>query len=231
MWNGKNKAITFSYDDGVTQDIRLIELFNRYGLKCTFNLNSGLLGQKGTLEREGKRISQNRIEERDVKEIYAEHEVAAHTLTHPRLCNCSPSEIYRQVEEDRAKLSQLVGYEVTGMAYPYGTNFIGAQTVKILREETGVQYARTTRSTYGFGLQKDLLLFHPTVYHQEWEQMMSLGEKFLSLESDEPQLFYIWGHAYEFDIGDTWDRMEAFCRMISGREDIFYGTNREVLGI
>ena len=30
MFNGKNKAITFSYDDGVTQDIRLIELFNKY---------------------------------------------------------------------------------------------------------------------------------------------------------------------------------------------------------
>ena len=40
----KKKAITFSYDDGVTQDIRLIELLNKYNLKCTFNLNSELLG-------------------------------------------------------------------------------------------------------------------------------------------------------------------------------------------
>lgn len=38
----KLKAVTFSYDDGTTQDIRLIELLNKYGLKCTFNLNSGL---------------------------------------------------------------------------------------------------------------------------------------------------------------------------------------------
>ena len=45
----KLKAVTFSYDDGVTQDIRLIELLNKYGLKCTFNLNSELLGQKGIL--------------------------------------------------------------------------------------------------------------------------------------------------------------------------------------
>lgn len=41
MWNGKKKAVTFSFDDGVTQDIRLIEIFNKYGLKGTFNLNSG----------------------------------------------------------------------------------------------------------------------------------------------------------------------------------------------
>ena len=51
------KAVTFSYDDGVTQDIRLIELLNQYGLKCTFNLNSELLGKKGILIRENKRIA------------------------------------------------------------------------------------------------------------------------------------------------------------------------------
>ncbi len=33
MTNKKMKAVTFSYDDGVIQDIRLIELFNKYGMK------------------------------------------------------------------------------------------------------------------------------------------------------------------------------------------------------
>ena len=56
---GKKKAITFSYDDGVTQDIRLIELFNKYGLKCTFNLNSDLLGKPGELLREGVHVRQS----------------------------------------------------------------------------------------------------------------------------------------------------------------------------
>ena len=55
-FNGKKKAITFSYDDGVTQDIRLIELFNKYGLKCTFNINSGYLGHSGELIREGVHV-------------------------------------------------------------------------------------------------------------------------------------------------------------------------------
>ena len=31
MWNGKTKAITFSFDDGITQDIRLIEILNKHG--------------------------------------------------------------------------------------------------------------------------------------------------------------------------------------------------------
>ena len=40
------KILTFSFDDGVTQDIRLIEMFDRYGLKGTFNLNSGLIAPR-----------------------------------------------------------------------------------------------------------------------------------------------------------------------------------------
>ena len=41
------KILTFSYDDGVRQDIRLCEIFRKYGLKDTFNLNSGSLGLAG----------------------------------------------------------------------------------------------------------------------------------------------------------------------------------------
>ena len=46
------KALTFSYDDGVTQDKRLIKILNKYGLKCTFNINSGLFGVGGSFELE-----------------------------------------------------------------------------------------------------------------------------------------------------------------------------------
>ena len=41
---GKMKAVTFSYDDGVNQDISLAEIFSSYGLKGTFNINSGYFG-------------------------------------------------------------------------------------------------------------------------------------------------------------------------------------------
>ena len=41
---GRLKAVTFSYDDGVRQDERLIEIFDKYGVKGTFNINSGIMG-------------------------------------------------------------------------------------------------------------------------------------------------------------------------------------------
>lgn len=230
MFFGKNKAVTFSYDDGVTQDVRLAELFSKYGLRATFNINSELLGKEGSLVRDGVRINHTKVNPEDVKSIYDGHEIAAHTLTHPLLPLIEDErEITRQVEEDRLKLSELAGYEVRGFAYPGGGVNNDERVAEIIKRTTGVKYCRTITSTKSFDLQENLFRFNPTVYHhKEFDDLFTLGEKFLSLKSDEPALFYIWGHAYEFDIADTWGRFEEFLQMISGKSDIFYGTNSEV---
>ena len=66
-------------------------------------------------------------------------------------------------------------------------------------------------------------------YEQQVEKMLELGQKFIEMKPDKPQIFYVWGHAYEFDYAENWDRFEEFCKMMSGHSDIFYGTNKEVL--
>ncbi len=229
MWNGKMKALTFSYDDGVTQDRRLIEIFNRYGLKATFNLNSCLLGKSGELEFGEKRISHNKLRADEVKEAYRGHEVAAHTLTHVMLTLQDDAEVVRQVGEDEKNLESITGGEVVGMAYPCSGASYDDRTARLIGENTGIRYARTNKSNFSFDLQKNLLLFAPTVHHTDFEKMFELGERFLNAEPDKPQLFYIWGHSYEFDVDDSWDLFENFCKKISGHSDIFYGTNRETL--
>ena len=230
MFQGKMKAVTFSYDDGVTQDQRLIRLFDKYGLKCTFNLNSGLLGKPGSLIREDVTVAHVKPRACEVRAIYEGHEIAAHTLTHPALSSLSDEDVVREVEEDRLALSELAGYEVVGMAYPGGTHVMNEHVADLIRTRTGIRYARTTTSTHSFDLQSDLIIFNPTVYHHvEWDALFELGERFVSLKPDKPQIYYIWGHAYEFDIHGDWERFEEFCRLISGHGDIFYGTNREVL--
>ena len=230
MFNGKKKAVTFSYDDGITQDVRLIELLNKYGLKCTFNLNSELFSVQRLPMRVGKRIAHYTVAEGQVREIYEGHEVAVHTLTHQSLTKCSDEEVRRQVEEDRLNLSRLVGYEVVGMAYPNGSSYADERVERIIREETGVKYSRGTRCTGGFDMPKNLYHIEPTVYHLHFDEMMELGEKFVRLEPDEPKLFYVWGHAYEMDYDSLyWYRLEEFFKLISSRDDIFYGTNTEVL--
>lgn len=226
----KLKAITFSYDDGVTQDERLVKIFNKYGLKATFNLNSELLDKPGELNIRGVRVSHNKISPSDVSRIYAGHEVAAHTLTHPLLPSIEDeNEIVRQVEQDRKNLSSLTGYEVHGFAYPCGGVNYSDRVSEIIKSRTGIAYARTIQSNGSFDVQQNLYQFKPTVYHMDMANMLSLGEEFLKMTPTSPKIFYIWGHSYEFDIENTWDRFEQFCKLISGRNDIFYGTNSEVL--
>lgn len=225
------KAVTFSYDDGVTQDQRLIALFNKYGLKGTFNINSGLLGTPGSLVREGVTVAHVKPRAEEIRSIYQGHEIAAHTLTHPTLPRLTEDgEITRQVEEDRLALSALAGYEVVGMAYPGGGVNFNGHVAELIRRSTGIRYARTTVSSHDFEPQEDLLVFRPTVYHHtEFRRMLDLAKEFIALKPTTPKIFYIWGHSYEFDIANTWDDMEEFCRLISGHEEIFYGTNKEVL--
>ena len=231
MFNGKMKAVTFSFDDGVTQDRRLIEIFNKYNLKATFNINSELLGKDGQLMIKIRPINHNKVSPDEVRELYKGHEVAVHTLTHPFLPDIEDEkEIIRQVEKDRENLSDLAGYEVIGMAYPCGGENNDDRVAKIIKENTGVKFSRTITSNYSFDIQNNLYRFNPTVYGTAaHDKMVELGKKFIELTPDKPQIFYIWGHAYEFDIDDTWDKFESFCEMISGKDDIFYGTNKEIL--
>ena len=229
MFNGKMKAFSMSYDDGVFQDIRLIEILNRYGLKATFNLNSGLFGQQRILQVRGVPVNHNRLKAEDIRGVYAGHEVAAHTVTHAMLPEYSQEEIVREVEADRLALSELTGYEVVGMAYANGGENNNDTVAQVIRERTNIQYARTITCTGNFAIQKNLLRYNPTVFHLRMDEMFTLGQQFLELTPETPQLFYVWGHSYELDAENTWNRFEEFCRMMSGHPDVFYGTNREVL--
>ncbi|MBO5797999.1 MAG: polysaccharide deacetylase family protein [Clostridia bacterium] len=209
--NGLLKAVTFSYDDGNLADERLVALFNQYGLKGTFNLCSGFCQREDC-------VPAHRI-----GELYKGHEVALHTVTHPNLVDIPADRAHREVAEDMATLSDLAGYPVRGMAYPYG-GFID-EVIALLAEE-GVRYSRTTLGTGGFSLPTQPLTWHPTCHHHTAEECM---ERFLAAEATEPMLLYIWGHSYEFDREGTWAQMEAICRRLAEAKDVWKATNSEIL--
>ena len=202
MWDNKKKAITFSFDDGVIQDIRLIKLLDKYNLKATFNLNSELFGKNDTIikfDDLGHFVKHVRINKDEVKDLYKNHEVAAHTLTHPNLITLTKEEIIHQVEDDRKNLEKITSQDIKGLAYPCGHPNFNDDVARIIKENTKIKFARTIVSTYNFDLQNDLYKFNPTVYFLEYDKMFELGEKFIKLKTDEPKLFYIWGHAYELE--------------------------------
>ena len=46
---GKTKALTFSYDDGCPEDLRLSDVLSAHGLKGTFNLTGTVIRGKNAL--------------------------------------------------------------------------------------------------------------------------------------------------------------------------------------
>ena len=82
---GKSRALTLSYDDGVQQDIRLIDIMNKNGIKGTFNLGSECFLPEGTVLPAGQ--IHRRLTVKQAYELYHDsgHEVAVHGATHPFL--------------------------------------------------------------------------------------------------------------------------------------------------
>ena len=223
-WPGfLKKAVTLSYDDGVTQDVRLISIMDQYGIKGTFNLN----GHEFTENRPAI-FSHERLSRSVALELYntPEHEVAIHSYTHPFLEQLPAGNAAWQIVQDRQALEQMYGTIVRGMAYPMGT--YNDDVVNTLRQ-CGVAYARTVKSTYAFTLPEDWLRWHPTCHHRD-SRLQELCDKFLDLQIKwgAPRLFYLWGHSYEFDDKDNWHVIENFCKQMGGRADIWYATNMEI---
>lgn len=220
MWNGKLKALTFTYDDGQYEDKRLSELFSRYGMKCTFNLIGSQLTEADKIGKGERKLSID-----DMRKLYASHEVAMHTYSHPLLTKLSREEIEKQVLLDKEKLTKVFGYEPVGLAYPCG---VYDQTVLDVLKKYDVKYARTNCSTYNFELPEKLLEWSFTCRHREPE-LMKLASEFIDLKPDRPQLFSVMGHSYEFKTEEDWSVLEEFCKLMAGRDDIYYCTNAEAL--
>lgn len=219
------KAVTFSYDDGVEQDRRLVELFNYYGMKCTFNLNTGIQSEESCFEIEGVHI--HRMNQEGLEQLYQGHEIAVHGLTHAAPAGLTKAELEQEFLMDAKNIERIYGKYPVGMAYAYGAVDDAAAAYLA---EIGIQYGRTTGSTHSFALPKDLLHLEATCHHND-EKLFELAQQFLEAEATEekPRLFYIWGHSYEFDVNQNWERIEKLCEMLGGRDDIFYGTNAECL--
>lgn len=210
---GKHKALTMSYDDGREEDRRLVALFNRYGIKGTFNVNYGIQGDE------------KRIPIAEYPTLYKGHEVACHTYTHPTIERCPMEQVVNQVLEDRKGLEKVMGYTVRGLAYPNGSY---SEEIMKLLPSLGIRYGRVVGSSENFQMPRDLMEWQATCHHNH--KLLELGEQFVGLfKKQYLYLMYVWGHSYEFSDRNNWEVIEQFCQLVGGREDIWYATNIEIV--
>lgn len=210
---GKHKALTMSYDDGRLADRRLVDIFNRNGVKGTFHLNGGLFG------------SEDRVSAEEAGTLYKGHEISAHTLTHPTIERCPSEMIVHEVIEDRKVLEGIAGYTVRGMSYPNGSY---NSRIKQMLPMLGIEYARTVGGTGGFGMPDDWHEWKATCHHKD--RLLERGEQFIGLHKKQYlYLMYVWGHSYEFDNDNNWEIIERFCELVAGNSSIWFATNMEIV--
>ena len=111
------RIVSLSFDDGTIYDLRFIELLNKYNLKASLNLNSGMEDFIWYYGKEQFPIK--RLKLREVVEKYNGHEVASHSLTHPYFSSLDEKEIIRQVKEDIKNLENIFNRKISGFAFPF----------------------------------------------------------------------------------------------------------------
>ena len=227
---GKPKALTFSYDDGVPQDKRLAGIFDKYGMKATFNFNCDYMREENFTKEQ-------------IKEYFLSkgHEIAVHGANHRANGNTRPIEGIRDVLDCRLELEAKCDRIIRGMAYPdsgitqFG-NFGNYDMVKQYLTELDIAYSRTLGGdNNSFVLPEDFHAWMPTAHHNN-PKIMEFIDEFIELDISTkayharriPRLMYIWGHSYEFDRNNNWEHMEEICQKLAHNDEIWYATNIEI---
>lgn len=221
--NGKRKAFNVTYDDGVLQDVRLVALLNAYGIKGTFNLNSGLMEQEFEwIHPCGMTVK--RLSREAVQGLYDGHEVASHSLTHPYMSSLTKPEILREMGADKANLEQLFGAEVAGFALPL--RYYSEQIADCARE-SGFLYSRMSEFTGDYCPWQDRYYWKCGFYHVE-PGLRDYVAGFLATD-EELALCQIVGHSYDLDAEDLWNVTEEIFAAVSMREDVWLATHRQIV--
>ena len=231
------KYITIRMDDGITQDARMMEIMRKYGVDCcTFYISSGLYGASITVYPDHPEVTHKRFTRKEiVAGVYDGFDVQSHTVTHPSLKGCTDAQVTSEITRDSAALKQLFGYKPVGVAWPGGDGDITDHTIDVVMETTSIRYGScTTRNTYKgikkFGLPQYFMRWYPTCSVSD-SDAMSLLEEFIAAPCTEDMLYFVWGHGFELDRFDSWDKFELMIKTIAeaaaADENIVLVTNSE----
>lgn len=220
--NGLKKVLTLSYDDGCYDDIRLMELMEKYGIKGTFNVSSRLYRPEGTAPEGGW----PRLTMSEALESYTKHgvEIAVHGLCHRDFTALDNAELNYEISCDRANLEMQYGCVVRGAAYPYGSyNDAAVEALK----RNNIKYCRTVNCREDFAMPEDWLRLKATCHHNH-PDLMGLAKRFIEESPRGCTMFYLWGHTAEFRRDKSWGIIEEFFEYMSGREDLWYASNIDI---
>ena len=217
-----HKYVVLSFDDGITQDKKLIDILNKYNITASFNINTGLFGESwdwvAEVQGNGKDFPHLRWTEEEIKTgIYDGMDICSHGFQHASCVNESAENIINDVKRDAEKIEEIFGKYPRGFAYPGGS--CDSHAIEVITENTDIRYARTINSTRSFNLPKYFMEWNPTCDIVAEDASLFL-KNFLKKElKDKDLLLYGWSHAYELDIYENWDKFEKFIKELGEARD------------
>ncbi len=212
------KYFTLRMDDGITQDEQIMEILRKYNTNCiTFYANSGLFGSNWAWVGESvgrPDVTHIRYSRRDFAGVYEGFDVGVHTQSHPSLKTLTDSQVTGEVEGDRKTWARILGYTPVGMAWPGGDTEWNVHNIETILSTTSIRFGSCTTATGTFALPQYFMTWYPTCAVND-TRTLSLAQQFIDAEPTEDLLFYVWGHGYELDIGNSWDTFEQLIKMIT----------------
>lgn len=231
----KSVVVTSSWDDGHKYDLRLARMLKKYGLKATFYVSP-----RNREWEVGDLLKPN-----EIREIGDDFEIGSHTVTHPRLPVIPQTQARAEIVDSKTMLEDITGHAIRSFCYPGGAY---TSVHPNLVRDAGYQFARTV-TRYAFRVDEPYEA--PTSLHayNHWRSDLwkivrfarlqpvairhclhwdSLGRAMFDHVSMTGGIFHIWGHSWEIDQHNDWDRLEGMFRYLSTRPGVRYVTNGEL---
>ena len=228
--------VTTSWDDGHVLDLRLGALLARYGISGTFYVAPQNI----------EFPPEKRLSDSELAKLATDFEIGAHTLTHRRLTTLSLDEARSEIVAGKDALESIIGTPVTAFCYPGGLYDLGH--VELVRA-AGFRVARTTER-FAMSLPADPLQMPTTVHAyrhladgsvlkaanfrplltinlvRSWDR---LAERLFDQVLAGNGVFHLWGHSWEIDRHNDWERFERVLAYIGFRPGVRYVVNSALI--
>jgi peptidoglycan-N-acetylglucosamine deacetylase len=231
----KKVIVTTSWDDGHKLDIKLASLLKKYGINGTFYVSPQ--------DKEYKK--EKLLSDQEIKQLSQKFEIGAHTMTHPHLTKISLKKANKEILDSKKYLERITGKKVFSFCYPYGEY---NNEIKTLVKKAGFTVARSVirfsfSNSEPFALKTSIHTYnHITDLHKivkfskgnpikfimylNWENM---AKAMFDEVYEKGGVFHIWGHSWEIEKLNEWDKLERVFQYIANRINVSYRTNKEIL--
>lgn len=188
-----HKIITFSFDDGNPNDLRIATIMHEYNLKGTFYITTNKL-LAGDLPEDNLR-----------KMHEMGHEIGSHAMNHVNLKkieNCLP-----EMKQSKQILEEIIGDEVRMLSYPWGcydetiidkliqVGYSGARTIYIVHPSAFLRFSDGRHIIDLKTNPYEMPITH--IYEKQTPQeMLNIIQSFE--EGKRAGVIHIFGHSWKF---------------------------------